>query len=226
MLPSKEMYPQMNTEAIRDQMVEHQVRAGAVLDMRTLEAMSEIPRELFAPEGYRQVAYADAPIPIPKGQTMLPPIVHGRILQALAPNPDEVALMVGTGTGYLAACLGKLAGRVRGIEIFPELVDCTRANLLAVAVNNVGVELGDGMQLDEQAAYDVIAITGSLPLYDERFQRALRIGGRLFVVVGQKPVMEAWKVTRIGEREWQRESLFETVIDPLINAPEPPKFVF
>ncbi len=216
----------MNTEPLREQMIEQQVRAGDVLDNRVLEAMREIRREVFAPEAYRQVAYADAPIPIPNGQSMLPPIVHGRMLQALAANPEDVALLVGTGTGYLAACLGRLASRVRAIEIFPDLVERTRANLFAVAVNNVGVELGDGMQLDEQGAYDVIAITGSLPLYDERFQRALRIGGRLFVVVGQAPVMEAWKVTRIGEREWQRESLFETVIDPLINAPQPPRFVF
>lgn len=216
----------MNTEALREQMIEQQVRAGDVLDQRVLDAMRGIRREVFAPEGYRQAAYADAPIPIPNGQAMLPPIVHGRILQALAADSDEVALMVGTGTGYLAACLGRLASRVRALEIFPELAERTRANLLTVAVNNVGVELGDGMQVEEQSAYDVIAITGSLPLYDERFQRALRIGGRLFVVVGQSPVMEAWKVTRVGEREWQRESLFETVIDPLINAPQPPKFVF
>jgi protein-L-isoaspartate(D-aspartate) O-methyltransferase len=220
------MYLRMNTEALREQMIEQQVRAGDVLDDRVLDAMRDIRREVFAPDAYRQVAYADAPIPIPNGQSMLPPIVHGRILQALATEPDEVALMVGSGTGYLAACLGKLASRVRALEIFPELVERTRANLLAVAVNSVGVELADGMRLDEQGVYDVVAITGSLPIYDERFQRALRIGGRLFVVVGQSPVMEAWKVTRVGEREWQRESLFETVIDPLINAPQPPKFVF
>lgn len=216
----------MNTDALREQMIEQQVRAGDVLDNRVLDAMRDIRREVFAPEGYRQVAYADAAIPIAHGQSMLPPIIHGRILQALETNPEDVGLIVGTGTGYLAACLGRLASRIRALEIFPELAEQTRANLLAAAVNNVGVEVGDGMQLDEPGTYDVIAITGSLPLYDERFQRALRIGGRLFVTVGQEPVMEAWKVTRVGEREWQRESLFETVIDPLINAPQPPKFVF
>jgi protein-L-isoaspartate(D-aspartate) O-methyltransferase len=216
----------MNTETVREQMIEQQVRAGDVLDMRVLDAMRNIRRELFASEPYRQVAYADAPIPLSNGQTMLPPIVHGRILQALAPQPEEVAFLVGTGTGYLAACLAKLAARVRALEIFPELAEQARANLLTVAANNVGVEVADGMQLDEQGVYSAIAVTGSLPLYDERFQRALRVGGRLFVVVGQRPVMEAWKVTRVGEREWQRESLFETVIDPLINAPRPPSFVF
>lgn len=216
----------MNTDAVREQMIEQQVRAGDVLNDRVLDAMRELRREIFVPEPYRKAAYADAPIPIAHGQTMLPPIVHGRILQALAPDPDEVALLVGSGTGYLAACLGRLAVRVRAFEIIPDLADQTRSNLLSAVVNNVSVEVADGMQLEEQNAYDVIAVTGSLPLYDERFQRALRVGGRLFVVVGQKPVMEAWKITRVGEREWQREGLFETVIDPLINAPQPPAFVF
>jgi protein-L-isoaspartate(D-aspartate) O-methyltransferase len=133
---------------------------------------------------------------------------------------------VGVGTGYLAACLAQLTARVRGLEIHESLADEARSNLLTIAANNAGIEVADGMQFEEQGVYNVIAVTGSLPLYDERFQRALRVGGRLFVVVGQKPVMEAWKVTRIGEREWQRESLFETVIDPLINATHPPRFIF
>jgi protein-L-isoaspartate(D-aspartate) O-methyltransferase len=216
----------MNTDAVREQMIEQQVRAGDVLNERVLDAMRDIRREIFVPEQYRKAAYADAPVPIGQGQTMLPPIVHGRILQALAPSPDQVALLVGCGTGYLAACLARLVARVRAFEIFADLAEQARANLLAATVNNVGVEVGDGMQLEEQNAYDVIAVTGSLPMYDERFQRALQVGGRLFVVVGQAPVMEAWQVTRVGEREWQRESLFETVIDPLIHAPQPPRFVF
>jgi protein-L-isoaspartate(D-aspartate) O-methyltransferase len=216
----------MNIDPVREQMIEQQVRAGAVLNNRVLDAMRDIRREIFVPEQYRKAAYADASVPIGQGQTMLPPILHGRILQALAPSPDQVALLVGCGTGYLAACLARLVARVRAFEIFADLAEQTRANLLAATVNNVGVEVADGMQLDEQNAYDMIAVTGSLPMYDERFQRALQVGGRLFVVVGQAPVMEAWQVTRVGEREWQRESLFETVIDPLINAPQPPRFVF
>jgi protein-L-isoaspartate(D-aspartate) O-methyltransferase len=216
----------MNTAAVREQMIEQQVRAGDVLDERVLNAMREVRRELFAPEQYRKIAYVDAAIPIGHGQSMLPPMLHGRILQALDPDPNDVALLVGAGTGYLAACLGALVARVRALELFPDLAERARANLLAVAVNNVAVEVEDGMRTDEQGSYNVVAVTGSLPIYDERFQRSLRIGGRLFVVVGREPIMEAWRVTRIGEREWQRESLFETVIDPLVNAPRPPDFIF
>lgn len=216
----------MNIELAREQMIEQQVHAWDVFDERVLTTMREVRREQFAPSPYDTVAFADAGIPLPHGQTMLPAKIQGRILQALAPTPSDIALEVGAGSGYLSACLGRLAARVRSVEIFPELAELAQRNVFAAAVNNVSVDAADGMQLTEQSAYDVIAVTGSLPLYDERFQQALRIGGRLFVVVGQAPVMEAWQVTRVGEREWQRVSLFETVIAPLLNAPRPSEFVF
>lgn len=216
----------MNLQAARAQMVEQQVRAWDVLDERVLQTMLEVQREEFAPLRYRDVAFADSSIPLAHGQTMLPAKVHGRILQALAIGEGDLALEVGAGSGYLSACLGKLAARVRSLEIFPELAEQARANLLAARINNVSVETADAMQLNEQSAYDVIAVTGSLPLYDERFQQALRTGGRLFVVVGQPPIMEAWRVVRVGEREWQRQALFETVVEPLVNAPRPSAFVF
>ncbi|HKU13782.1 MAG TPA: protein-L-isoaspartate O-methyltransferase [Steroidobacteraceae bacterium] len=216
----------MNLLAAREQMVEQQVRTWDVLDERVLRTMLEVRREEFAPLRYRDVAFADASIPLAHGQAMLPAKVHGRILQALEVTETDVALEIGAGSGYLSACLGLLAARVRSLEIFPELAEQARANLLAARVNNVAVEAADGMQLNEPPGYDVIAVTGSLPIYDERFQQALRIGGRLFVVVGQPPIMEAWRVVRVGEREWQRQSLFETVVEPLVNAPRPSAFVF
>lgn len=216
----------MNIETAREQMIEQQVHAWDVFDERVLATMRQVRREQFAPPPYREIAFADASIPLPLGQSMLPAKIQGRILQALAVNPADIALEIGAGSGYLTACLGQLAARVRSLEIFPELADLARRNLFAAAVNNAAIEVADAMQFGEQSAYDVIAVTGSLPLYDERFQQALRIGGRLFVVVGQAPVMEAWQVTRVGEREWQRVGLFETVIAPLINAPRPCEFVF
>jgi protein-L-isoaspartate(D-aspartate) O-methyltransferase len=216
----------MNIEAARNQMIEQQVHTWDVFDERVLKAMGDIKRELFVPDAYRDVAFADSMIPLSHGQQMLSPKIQGRILQTLELNPSDVALEVGAGSGYLTACLGRLCSRVRSLEIFPDLADRSRANLLAAAINNAAVETSDATRLDEVATYDAIAVTGSLPVYDERFQRALKIGGRMFVVVGTAPIMEAWKVTRLGEREWQRESLFETVFDPLVNAPRMSQFVF
>lgn len=216
----------MNIEAARQQMIEQQVHTWDVFDERVLQAMADVKRELFVPQQWRGAAFADGPIPLPQGQVMLAPKIQGRILQALALRPDDVALEIGTGSGYLAACMGKLAASVRSIEIFPDLATRASAALFEAALNNVAVETGDAMRLEENARYDAIAVTASLPLYDERFQRALKPGGRLFIVVGPAPVMEAWKITRVGEREWTREGLFETVIDPLINAPRPAEFIF
>lgn len=213
-------------ERAREQMIEQQVRAWDVLDPSVLQVMREVRREAFVPAAYRAVAFADMFIPLGHGQAMLPPKFDGRILQALAPTRADLVLDVGSGSGFLAACLGRMAGRVRSIEIVPELAAAAAANLHATATNNVAVEAGDASRLEENAAYDAIAVTASLPVYDERFARALRLGGRLFVVVGSGPVMEAVKITRTGEREWRRESLFETVIDPLANAPRPPQFRF
>jgi protein-L-isoaspartate(D-aspartate) O-methyltransferase len=216
----------MNIEPARSQMIEQQVHTWEVFDERVLNAMRDVKRELFVPHAYRDVAFADSSIPLPHAQTMLAPKLQGRILQALELLPTDVTLEVGTGSGYLTGCLGLLSSRVRSMEIFAELADQARANLLAAAINNIAVETGDATHLDEVAAYDAIAVTGSLPVYDERFQRALKIGGRMFVVVGTAPIMEAWKVTRTGEREWQRQSLFETVFDPLVNAARMSQFVF
>jgi protein-L-isoaspartate(D-aspartate) O-methyltransferase len=216
----------MNTEFARQQMIEQQVHTWDVFDDRILTVMRDVPRELFVPPEFLDMAFADSLIPLAEKQWMLPPKFHGRILQALEPQAGDAALEIGSGSGYLTACLGKLTAQVRSLEILPALADQARRQVLAAAINNVTIETADGMQLADEARYDVIAVTGSLPLYDERFQRALKIGGRLFVVVGVAPAMEVWKITRLGDREWQREGLFETVIDPLINAPRPPAFVF
>lgn len=219
----------MNTlqiETARRQMVEQQVRAWEVLDERVLGVFAQVRRELFVPPAYRDLAFADAPIPLGAGQSMLPPKVDGRILQALATQPGESVLDIGTGSGFLAACLARLAGSVRSLEIFPDLATAARENLRASGIGGVDVEVFDAATLAESGRYDAIALGASLPVYDARFERALKVSGRLFVIVGEAPVMEALLVRRVSATEWLRESLFETVIAPLVNAPQPSKFVF
>jgi len=210
----------------RRQMIEQQVRAWAVLDLAVLETMARVPREAFVPPAYRDLAFADMNVPLGHGQSMLAPKLEGRMLQALELTPDDAVLEIGTGSGYFAACLGTLARTVTSVEIFPEFADAARASLVHAGVGNVTVEVGDAFARNDSSRYDVVVLTGSLPLYDARFEQALAEGGRLFAVVGEGHVMEAIRVTRGNGGQWLRESLFETVMDPLIHAPEPPRFVF
>lgn len=216
----------MNVEIARRQMIEQQVRAWEVLDERVLGAMAQVRRELFVPSPYRDLAFADTSIPLGHGQSMLPPKVEGRFLQSLELDPGDAVLEVGTGSGFFAACLARLSGTVRSFEIFGDLSARALENLRASGVSGVKVETADATLLNEESRYDAIAVTGSLPLYDVRFERALKVGGRLVVVVGDAPVMEAVLVRRASATQWVQEGLFETVIEPLINAPQPSRFLF
>ncbi len=213
-------------EAARRQMIEQQVRAWEVLDPRILEALSAVPRERFVPEDYRVVAFADAAIPIGHGQFMLKPALEGRILQALLPERGERTLEIGAGTGFFAACLAHLAGAVESVEIHADLAAGAARTLAAQGIGSVKVEAADAFAHEFEPDYQVIAVTGSLPVYDPRFERALAIGGRMFIVVGSAPIMEARLVTRTGKDSWLSETLFETAIEPLVHAAAAPRFRF
>ncbi len=216
----------MQPTSAREQMIEQQVRAWDVLDERVLETLRRVPRESFVPPPQRFRAYADAEVPLPEGQHMLRPSVVGRLLQALEPGPGMRALEVGAGSGFVTACLRAAGARVRALELYADLADLAARNLAAFGMSDVEIVNADALNADSGERYDAIAVTGSLPLYDARFERQLAIGGRLFVVVGEAPVMEARLVRRISETAWATDSLFETVIDPLVNAPRPARFRF
>lgn len=214
------------TEAARRQMIEQQVRTWDVLDTRVLETLAAVPREKFVPEAYRGVAFADAPIPIGHGQHMLPPALEGRMLQALAPMRGERALEIGTGSGYFAACLAQLTGTVESIEIHADLAAFAARAIGEQGIARIAIETGDALAREYPVVYEVIAVTGSLPAPEPRFERALVVGGRMFVVIGSAPVMEARLVTRTGEDSWLSEALFETRIDPLVLPAPPSRFRF
>jgi len=226
----------MMTELAREQMVGQQVRAWDVLSERVLGTLRALPRELFVPQSQRHLAYADLAVPLAHGQHMLRPVIAGRMLQALELTGTEQVLEIGTGSGFLTACLGANAAQVRSLEIFPDLADAARVNLAAAGVRNAEVVTADAMV--EAAAYaagdaagnarhfDVVVLTASMPLYDARFARALKVGGRLLGAVGQAPVMEMCLVQRAATDTWQRRLLFETVLDPLLNAQQPAAFSF
>jgi len=210
----------------RRQMIAQQVRTWEVLDPRALETLAAVPREHFVPEAYRGVAFADTAIPIGHGEFMLPPKIEGRILQALGPVRGERVLEIGTGTGFFAACLEYLSGDVDSVEIHAGLAEGATQALERLGVTRVRVSCADAMNRGFDPQYQAIAVTGSLPVYDPRFERALAVGGRLFIVVGSPPVMEARLVTRTAIDAWLSEVLFETRIEPLRNAAPAARFSF
>ena len=216
----------MQTEFARVQMITQQIRAWDVLDERVLDAMRRTPREFFVPERYADLAFADIEIPLTASQHMLPPKIVGRLLQALDSRAGERALVVGCGTGYVPACLSAMGASVRAIEIQPDLAAAARANLKRAGFGQVEIVTGDTFNLDTGKDYAVIAVCGALPLYDDRFARALAPGGKLFVVVGERPPQEALLVTRLADGGFSSTGLFETVVDPLENAQRPERFQF
>jgi protein-L-isoaspartate(D-aspartate) O-methyltransferase len=216
----------MQTEFARTQMITQQVRAWDVLDERVLDAMRRTPREFFVPEKYAGIAFADTAIPLAREQHMLPPKIVGRLLQALNAGPGMRALVVGCGTGFVPACLSALGASVRAIEIRPDLAQAAQRNLKRAGFGQVEVVTGDTFNLDMGSGYALIAVCGALPLYDERFARALAVGGRLFAVVGASLPQEALLVTRTTDESWDSTGLFETAVDALEHAPRHENFTF
>ena len=217
----------MQMQFAREQMIQQQLRAWDVLDGRVLDTVRAVPRERFVPQAWRELAFADCEIALPHAKRMLRPMFVGRILQALALVGRDEVLEVGTGSGYLTACLARLGGRVRSLELHPDLADFARANLQATAPTlPCEVLVADGMLLSDESRYDVVVLTASLPIYEPRFERALKIAGRLFVIVGTGTLQQATLVTRTGEQGWQRATLFSTSIEGLEHAPQPEAFGF
>lgn len=218
---------QTTIDRARFNMIEQQVRTWDVLDQRVLDTMSTIPREAFVPERYAALAFADTHIPLGQGQVMMDPKLEGRLLQALDIKPGDTVLEVGTGSGYLTACLASLGRQVTSIDIISEFTHAAAAKLAAHDYQNVHLETGDALATPGAGtSYDVIAVTGSLPVLRREFYQQLNTGGRLFVISGNPPIMEALLITRIGADNWARESLFETSIPPLLHAPATPVFDF
>ena len=214
-------------EKARFNMVEQQVRPWEVLDSQVLELIGSMPREHFVPDKYKGLAYADIEIPLGDGQKMMFPRVEGRLLQALNIQPDEKVLEIGTGSGYLTACLARLGGSVISQEINPAFTERARKNLSGLGIENVQLRTTDSLNDDvESGPFDAIAVTGSLPFISDSLKQRLAIGGRMFIVTGDSPAMTAYLVTRRGEDEWETEGLFETDLMRLTNAPVIRKFEF
>jgi protein-L-isoaspartate(D-aspartate) O-methyltransferase len=217
----------MNIEQARFNMIEQQIRPWDVLDQDVLNLLSIVKRENYVPAAYRSVAFADLEIPLPGGEHMLFPRVEARVLQELAIKKHEVVLEIGAGSGYMAALLAHRGRSVISVEIAPELAKLATDNLAADGVTNVQVVEGDGSRgWKESEPYDVICVSGGLPVMPQEFLDQLKIGGRLAAFVGVAPVMKAQLITRVDEKQFRVFDIFETMIAPLRNAVEPSRFRF
>ena len=217
----------MNFEQARFNMVEQQVRTWEVLDERVLELLESTHREDFVPVRYRKLAFADIAVPLDCNQVMMRPKIEARALQALALDPDETVLEIGTGSGFLTACLAGLAKRVVSVEIFRELHEEAAAKLTDKKITNAELFVGDVMRgWQPEQAHDVVVVTGSTGEVPEHFRGWVNPGGRLFVITGESPAMEARLMKRLDVTEWTEESLFETDLPRLVNADQPDEFEF
>jgi len=216
----------MNIDYARRQMVNQQVRGWNVYAEDVLGVLEELPRETFVPAEYAAMAFADVEIPIGHGEHMMTPTIEGRVLQALGLSGDERVLEIGTGSGFLTACLARLSAHVTSIDIYDDFLEAAETRLADAKVSNVELLQMNAMESLPKQEFDAIAVTGSVQSFDPRFVDVLAPHGKLFVVVGDAPAMEAKLVERTEQNDWHTVSLFETSLAPLVNGALPPRFSF
>ena len=221
----------MDFEKARFLMVEQQIRTWEVLDQDVLDLLFAVKREDFVPVAYRSLAFVDMEIPLDHQQTMMTPKLEARILQEVAPKSDERVLEIGSGSGYLTALLAKQAESVISIDIFQDFSLAAAAKLARIGVTNVHLKTGDAAEsavniLASQETFDVIVLTGSVPMLPKAYLDMLNLDGRLFAVVGDAPAMKATLFTKTGDTAFTTDDLFETVLMPLVNAKQPSRFEF
>lgn len=213
----------LNIEQARHAMIEQQIRPWNVVDMHVLATMSSIPRELFVPENYKNLAFTDTSLPLGQNQWMLKPVLEGRLLQALQVQANDEVLLVGTGSGFITACMAHMARAVTSIDMHPEFIEATKSKLKSLELNNVQFELADLFNFQPTRQYNAIAITGAMTSIPEKIKDWLLPNGRLFVIHGQSPSQEAICITRVGDH-FETESLFETDVPYLTGAQPKPQF--
>lgn len=215
-----------NMEQARYNMIEQQIRPWDVADPQVLGLLATVKREQFVSASHQPLAFMDMEIPLGFGAFMWQPKLEARVLHELKIKSNERVLEVGTGSGYLTALLSRLAAQVASVEIVAELSAQAAHNLAAQDFENVQLEVGDASKGWGSAHYDVIVLTGSVPVLPQEFQQQLTVGGRLFAIVGDAPAMQAKLITRLANDVFESVTLFETNVQPLQNARQPQRFEF
>ncbi len=217
----------MNRELARHNMIVQQIRPWDVNDDRVLEAMAKVPRESFVPENYQNLAFSDLEIPLNDSVVMMFPRIEGRMLQALNIQPNDNVLEVGTGSGYVTAVMSKLGKKVTSVEIDEALAQSAQARLTALGIHNASVAVGDAANgWNSNSPYDAIAISQSLTEIPKTYLEQLKVGGRLFAVIGTEPMMQAVIVKRINANSYETTTLFDTTLPPLQNQKSNEHFEF
>jgi len=216
-----------SSEQAKENMVKQQLRTWDVLDSRVLDMVTELPREDFVPEQYRELAFADTEIAIGHDQKMMSPKVEARILQVLDIQPTDNILEIGTGSGFLTACLARMGDKVTSTDMQEGFTTKARQLMQKHGIDNVNLITGNGLEsAQELGPFDVIVLTGSLPKISEKLTRQLNMGGRLFGVAGNSPAMQATLFTRVGDYQWREEVIFETDLERLDAPDAAAEFVF
>lgn len=213
-------------ELARFNMVEQQIRPWDVLDADVLDLIKKVKREHFVPVDKQSQAFMDVEIPLGHDVKMWSPKLEARALQSLKLKLSDRVLEVGTGSGFLTALISRLAEHVTSVELVQELSARAARSLASHHYDNVTLEVGDASTGWGDQKYDAIILTGSVPLPPTTFYDMLKIGGRLFAIVGDAPAMHATQVTCVAPGVFETTTLFETSVAPLSHAPQPQRFVF
>jgi protein-L-isoaspartate(D-aspartate) O-methyltransferase len=217
----------MNFEQARLNMVENQVRPWEVLDGRVLDVISRVRREDFVAAAHRQLAFADLCLPLGHGEVMMKPVVEGRVLQALELLPTDHVLEIGTGSGFLAACLASLSAHVTSVDMHADFIASAAQRLQAAGIANVTLSTGEAVNnWQPEGLFDAMVVTGAVFDIPPRWLAWLKPGARALVVRGQSPVQHATLLTHEGAGRYREEILFETDLPYLTHAEPPQRFVF
>jgi protein-L-isoaspartate(D-aspartate) O-methyltransferase len=221
----------MNIEQARFNMIEQQIRPWDVLDPSVLSLLSVLKREDFVPPEHRAMAFVDTEVPLPHGRFMLSPKVEARLAQELAVQKHEHVLVLGANSSYLLALLGHKAQQVTVVESDADILSLAKTALKQAGSTNVVLHevksAGMGHGLAEQAPFDVVLFTGSVPAVPKAlFNQLKATTGRLLAIVGQEPVMQATLYSRNTQGNVHAIELFDTVAARLPGFEEPNRFQF